>query len=346
MPRTRSLAWSELKIGIAGVVALALLTVMIVAVGGDGGYFWQRYPLKARFDNIQGLKEGAVVRLSGKEIGTVTVVEFAGSAVEVHFEVLRDLRPVLTTESVAVIGSLSLLGEPILDITTGPGGTPLEDYAFMRTRESGGAIADVSTAATSTLSEIDAVLRQIRSGDGTLGRILTEDALYTELQAFIASASSVTRSIQAGEGTLGGLLKDPAAHESLKASLSNLQTMTARINQGQGPLGRLLNDEGFGQSLATTTGNLADVTGRLSRGEGTMGRLLTDRQLYDRLDAMVASMNSLTAGLNEGQGTAGQLLRDRELYENMNGAANELKALLADIRKDPRRFLRVNVSIF
>ena len=92
MPRTRSLAWSELKIGIAGVVALALLTIMIIAVGGEGGYFWQRYPLKARFTNIQGLKEGAVVRLSGKEIGLVTGVEFAGSDVEVFFEVLEELR--------------------------------------------------------------------------------------------------------------------------------------------------------------------------------------------------------------------------------------------------------------
>jgi phospholipid/cholesterol/gamma-HCH transport system substrate-binding protein len=211
MPRTRSLAWSELKIGIAGVVALALLTVMVVAVGGEGGYFWQRFPLKARFENIQGLKEGAVVRLSGKEIGTVTSVEFAGSAVEIQFEVLKDLRPVLTTESVAVIGSLSLLGEPILDITTTPGGTPLEDYAYVRTRESGGALADVSTAASSTLGEIDGLLRQIRAGEGTLGRIVTDDALYTELQGFIASAAAVTRAIQAGEGTLGGLLKDPAA---------------------------------------------------------------------------------------------------------------------------------------
>ena len=76
--RTRSLAWSELKIGIAGVVALGLLALIVVAVGGEGGYFWQRYPLKTRFADVLGLKAGAVVRLSGKEIGSVTGVEFAG----------------------------------------------------------------------------------------------------------------------------------------------------------------------------------------------------------------------------------------------------------------------------
>jgi phospholipid/cholesterol/gamma-HCH transport system substrate-binding protein len=346
MPRTRSLAWSELKIGIVGVVALGLLVVMVFAVGGEAGFFASRFPLKARFDNVQGLKAGAVVRLSGKEIGTVTAVEFAGSQVEVYFEVLEELRPVLTTEAVAIIGALSLLGEPIVDITSGDGGTPLEDFAYLRTRESAGALADVSSAATTTLAQIDDVLTRIRSGEGTLGRILTDDALYTEMQAFMASAAGVTRSLEAGQGTLGGLLKDPAAYQSLKTSLDNLQTMTARINQGQGALGRLLNDDAMGQSLATTSENMATMTGRLTRGEGTAGKLLTDQQLYDRLNGMANSMNELTAGLNAGEGTAGQLLRDRELYENMNRAAVELRDLLAEIRKDPRKYLRVNISIF
>jgi phospholipid/cholesterol/gamma-HCH transport system substrate-binding protein len=347
MPRTRSLAWSELKIGIAGVVALALLASVILAVGGEGGYFWQRYPLKARFDNVMGLKEGAVVRLSGKEIGSVMAVEFSGAQVEVHFEVLNELRSVLTTESEAVIGSLSLLGEPIIDISTaGGGGTPLEDWAYVRTRHSSGPIGDVTTAASDTLAEIDRVLVQVRSGEGTLGRILTDDALYNEMQAFMRAAANVTRSLEAGQGTLGGLLKDPAAYQSMKSSLDNLQVMTTRINQGQGALGRLLSDDAMGQSLATATENVAQVTGRLTRGEGTAGKLLTDQQLYDRLNGMADTMNELTSGLKAGQGTAGQLLHDQQLYENMNRAAVELRDLLAEIRKDPRKYLRVNVSIF
>lgn len=346
MPRTRSLAWSELKIGIAGVVALVLLTMLIVAIGGEGGYFWQRYPLKARFDNVMGLKEGAVVRLSGKEIGAVRAVTFSGAQVEVHFEVLEELRPVLTTESVAVIGSLSLLGEPIIDITSAGGGVPLEDWAFVRTRHSSGPIGDVTTAATDTLAEIDRVLVQIRSGEGTLGRILSDESLYNEMQAFMKAAANVTRSLEAGQGTLGGLLKDPVAYQSMKTSLDNLQVMTTRINQGQGALGRLLSDDAMGQALATTSDNMVQVTGRLSRGEGTAGKLLTDQQLYDRLNGMADSMNELTSGLKAGQGTVGQLLRDQQLYENMNRAAVELRELLADIRKDPRKYLRVNVSIF
>lgn len=346
MPRTRSLGWSELKIGIVGAIALLLAGGLIITVGGEGGYAWQRYPLKAQFDNVQGLKEGAVVRLNGKEIGTVTGVEFVGSQIEVYFEVLRSLRPILTTESVAQIGALSLLGEPIIDITAGQGGTPLEDNAYVRVGATPASFADMSSTATNTLQQVDSLLTDIRAGEGTLGRILTDDALYTEMQSFMAAAGAVTRSIQAGEGTIGGLLRDPAAYQSLKTSLDNLQAVTARINKGEGALGRLLNDEKMAESLSAATGNLADVTGRLSRGEGTAGRLLTDQQLYDRLTAMTTSANEVTEGLAAGRGTAGQLLRDQALYDNMNQAVVEFRDLLAEIRKDPRKYLRVNVSIF
>ena len=62
MPRTRSIAWSELKLGVVGVVAVVLVTVLVVALGGQGGFWWQRYPLKMQFGDARGLKPGAVVR--------------------------------------------------------------------------------------------------------------------------------------------------------------------------------------------------------------------------------------------------------------------------------------------
>lgn len=57
-------------------------------------------------------------------------------------------------------------------------------------------------------------------------------------------------------------------------------------------------------------------------------------------------MDTLVANLSAGQGTAGQLLQDQRLYETMTQAATEMRSLLADIRKDPKKYLRVSVSIF
>src|SRR6478672_4747666 len=120
MPRTRSIAWSELKLGIIGILAVALTTIAIVAVGGAGGFFWQRYRLKTKFDDIEGLKTGAVVRVSGKEVGKITTMDFAGQQIEVTMEVSKDVQSLITSDSVATIGSLGLLGEPIVDVKAAP----------------------------------------------------------------------------------------------------------------------------------------------------------------------------------------------------------------------------------
>src|SRR3954447_19803465 len=110
MPRTRSLAWAELKIGIVAVVAIVLAIVLIVAVGGQAGFSWQRYELKTKFANVQGLKSGAIVRVAGVEVGKVTELEFVGAEVQVVIEVNKDQQSRISEQSRASIGSLSLLG--------------------------------------------------------------------------------------------------------------------------------------------------------------------------------------------------------------------------------------------
>ena len=117
MPRTRSLAWSELKIGIIAVAALALTIMIVLAVGGQGGFLWERYELKTLFKNVQGIKSGAIVRVAGVDVGKVTSVDFAGANVQITLEVNDENKSRITDHSRASIGSLSLLGEPIIEIS-------------------------------------------------------------------------------------------------------------------------------------------------------------------------------------------------------------------------------------
>src|SRR5688572_32158951 len=111
MPRTRSLAWSELKIGVLTITAVVIAALTVFFLTGDRGFPWQRYSLKTRFANVPGLKEGSPVRVAGLDVGTVTGVSLAGEQVEVTFEISRDVQDRITTGSVATLGSVSLLGE-------------------------------------------------------------------------------------------------------------------------------------------------------------------------------------------------------------------------------------------
>jgi phospholipid/cholesterol/gamma-HCH transport system substrate-binding protein len=346
MPRTRSLAWSELKIGIVAVIAVGLAIMLIVAVGGQGGFFSQRYKLKTRFANVQGLKSGAIVRVAGVEVGKVTAVDFVGAEVEVVVQINKEQQSRITDQSRASIGSLSLLGEPTIEISPASQGTPLNDGDVVQSARTPGQISDVAENATQTLEQTAALIKEIRSGKGTVGKLFTDDQVYREVNQLVASAAAVTDALNQGKGTLGRLVRDPALYKQANDALGNLQEMTRRINAGEGSLGQQIQDDRMAKSLTSATNNVDQVTGRLSRGEGTAGKLLTDQQLYDRFNSVAGRIDKLTADLEQGQGAAGQLLQNKQLYENMNGAANELKGLIADIRKDPKKYLNVRVSLF
>lgn len=346
MPRTRSLAWAQLKIGIVTIVAIGLASVLIFLVSGSGGFWWQRYSIKTVFDNIAGLKEGAPVRVAGVEVGSVTGLEFVGDRVEVVMQVNKENQSRITTSSAAALGSVSLLGEAAVDITASSQGTPIPEWGYVKTGRAQGSISDVATQASRSLEEATRLLADVRAGRGTVGKLFTDDALYAEIDRFVDAAASVAQNLSRGRGTIGRLAQDPTAARALEASLTNLQDVTARLKAGEGSLGRLLNDDAFAKSLTGTTTNLDTLTGRLNRGEGTAGKLVTDEALYNRLNSMADRLDKVTANLQAGEGTAGQLLRDKQLYENMNGAVAELRQLVKDIRADPKKYLNVRVSLF
>src|SRR3989442_13815070 len=107
MPRTRSLAWSELKIGLLTIVAIAIAAILIFTLTGAKGFFWQRYTLKTRFPNVAGLAKGSPVRVAGVEVGSVTEADLTGEQVDGTSEVQKDIRPRIAAKSSATIGASS-----------------------------------------------------------------------------------------------------------------------------------------------------------------------------------------------------------------------------------------------
>ena len=346
MPRTRSLAWSELKIGVLTIVAVSIAAVLIFSLTGTKGFAWPRYSLKTRFTNVAGLASGSPVRIAGVEVGTVTSVELAGEQVDVVFQVHKANRPLITTNSVARLGSVSLLGQSAVDITPASAGTPIPEWGYVRQGRAAAAVSDITDSASQGITELTAMIHDIRGGRGTVGKLMTNEELYVELNRFVASATALTDGLKQGRGTMGKLLNDPAAANALEASLKNIETVTKQLSAGEGSLGKLLKDDAFSKSLTSATSNLDGLVAKISSGEGTAGKLINDPALFNRLNSVTERLDTLVTKLNDGEGTAGQLLKDKQLYENMNGAVGDLRSLIADIRKDPRKFLNIRVSVF
>src|SRR5262245_47739998 len=238
MPRTRSLAWSELKIGVLTIAAVVITALAIFMLTGGKGFFWQRYSLKTRFPNVAGLNSGSPVRVAGVEVGSVTAVTVAGGQVDVTFEVNQEYKPQITDKSVARLGSVSLLGESAVDITASSSGTPIPEWGYVPTGRAAAALSDITDSAGQGIEELTALIRELREGKGTVGKLLTDDALYAGLNQFVDSATELTHGIRDGKGTLGRLVSDPQTVNSLNATLKNIEDVTARLNAGQGSLGQ------------------------------------------------------------------------------------------------------------
>jgi len=346
MPRTRSLKWSELKIGVMAVVALLIAAALILALGGEGGFFWQRYNLKVKFPNAAGVQRGSPVRVAGVTVGAVQEIAFVGSEVEMLLELRDDMQQRVRTTSRATIGSVSLLGEGAVDISASTSGDPIPEGGYVATDALPPQLADVTAQANKGIAELTGLITDLRAGKGTAGKLMTDEELYVELRQFTAAAREVTEGLSRGKGTLGQLLNNPESARQLEASLKNLNTITAKINAGQGTLGQLMNDPTLAKNLNEATANFGSLSSKLNQGQGTMGQLMNNDSLYKRLDAVTAQLEQLTRSLNQGQGTMGQLMNDKQLYDNMNRTVTEMQQLLADIRKDPKKFLNLRMSIF
>jgi phospholipid/cholesterol/gamma-HCH transport system substrate-binding protein len=61
----------------------------------------------------------------------------------------------------------------------------------------------------------------------------------------LASAKQTMNNVNAGQGTIGKLLTDDTLYNSTTSSMTNLNQILLKINQGQGTVGKLVNDQEF-----------------------------------------------------------------------------------------------------
>lgn len=66
-----------------------------------------------------------------------------------------------------------------------------------------------------------------------------------DVEGIIGKANGVIDQVNAGQGTLGMLTKDEALYRETAAAMANLNQILGKINQGQGSVGKLVNDESF-----------------------------------------------------------------------------------------------------
>ena len=345
--KKKALTWSELRVGLLVIASLAILAFSALVIG-TGSPFARTYRVKALMKDVNGLKPSAPVRLGGVEVGTVEDVAFAegaGGLVEVTMKLDRRVQGRVTTESQANLGSLGLLGEKAVDIAPGAGGTPIPDDGYLRSA-SEDPFKGLLTDAGESTAHLRRILARMDAGEGTIGKALREEELYDRMNDVAVRLQQVMTRLESERGPLGRLMNDEEMSRRMAGSVRGIESAVARIEAGQGPLGALSKDEEMVREMKAITSSLSEVSRRIARGEGTLGRLAADDALYASLSGVSSRLDAVLTRIEKGEGSMGRLIGDPELYDNMNLAARELRQLIADVRKDPEKYLRVKLSLF
>ncbi len=381
MPRSRkSVSFRELRVGILVFASIAILIFLILNASGDINPFSTKLHLKARFLDANGLREGSEVRLAGVRVGKVEQITLLPPSeipnaprVEALMTIdsTIDGRPAherIRTDSQALQGSPSLLGnEMLINITPGTAvGEPVKDYAILPASSSN-TVNDFATSGTdlaqrlSKLSdEINGIVRDVKEGKGTMGRLFSDEALYNNLNATIRETEDVMRQVRSGEGSAGRFINDPALYNNANEITLQLRKIASDLQAGRGTAGKLLTDDELYIRINRTADRLDRSVDQINlmiadinAGRGTLGKFIKDEQIYNDTRAAIARFNTtaeridnVVSAAQRGEGTLGKLMTDEALYSNVNQLSSEGVKLLYDFRQNPKKYLTVKFELF
>ena len=359
MPSQKQLKWSQLKVGITVIVSSLTLGFLLFLMSGTSGLFTPRITLKSYFDNAEGLRVGAPVRLSGVDIGNVTHIGIVRekdtqfTPVEVIMKVTTKYSYAMRRDSVTSLETAGVLGETFLDIDSSQAiGVPAQDGDTLPTQVHPD-FNQVVRASQSTLQNMAALLKRAdrilavaESGKGSLGKLIYDPTLYNRLSATIADFQKIVEQVGSGEGSLGRLVSRNDAYEKFISTLDKMNGVIDDLQQGKGTAGKFLKDPALYNNANDTIANIKKLTEEIDAGKGTLGRLTKDEELAKKLDNTITKLSELTTELEAGQGTAGKLFKDESLYNNANQMLVETRDLVKAVRQDPKKYLSIKLHVF
>lgn len=331
----------DVTVGAFTALALIVLAVGVMAVGGQSRLFARKARYLVNFQSSDGLVVGSPVKMAGVQIGTVSSIQLPtdpqAAGIEVEVAVERSFGPRVREGTEAALKFLQYLsGEKYVEITPGDAGRPaLAEHAMIPTQE-GSRFLEQGEDIAENLSEITLALREVleplQRGEGLLGQMLHDPefgkAGLEAARGALENLEDLTGRLRQGRGLAGRLLFDPkteARADDLGEALRSLRAVLERVERGEGAVGDLLSSEGEARRaiarLDEAAGSLKNVAERLESKEGLLGRLLYDDEysegLATDLKGALRNLEQITAKINTGEGTLGALVNDRTLHDGM-----------------------------
>jgi phospholipid/cholesterol/gamma-HCH transport system substrate-binding protein len=288
----------QIKLGAFVLAGVALFLVSVFFIGSENNIFSRTFTVSAVFRNVEGLKPGDNVWLSGVKIGTVSDVRIVSEGkVIVDLSLKENQNRFIQQDAIASIGSDGLVGSKIVVIRPGKSTTVVDEDDTLNTisptdtQELLNIAKDVGENTRILTSDLSKIARGITEGRGIVGELLNDGTIAQEIRATIvnlratgtntarasAELQSLINDLRSGPGLLPMLVSDTGYANTFQNALSNiekvsvnadqvsqgLEKLTDRINNNNNAVGVLLADSAVADNLKETIENAAQASQKL-----------------------------------------------------------------------------------
>ncbi|MFY7732987.1 MAG: MlaD family protein [Bacteroidia bacterium] len=192
---------NKVKLGIFVAIGIALFLAGIYYIGETKKLFSTTFRISAMFKDVNGLQVGNNVRFAGINVGTIEAIEIiTDSTVKVDMILDVTTQKFIKIDAKAIIGSDGLMGNKIMNVS--PGTTA---FTMVENNDMIGTTIPISlddmllklknttdNAALIT-DDLAAIMGNIRSGKGTIGKLFMDTVFAENLDKTIVNVKQGTK---------------------------------------------------------------------------------------------------------------------------------------------------------
>ena len=365
MAQRRSIAWSELKVGLLVLASFVALTYAVISIGGPASFWGKKMTITAYFNSASGLRPGNDVWLDGLLVGKVEEVGLNKNpsirgrvAVKLKIDAAYDNN--IRKDSVVGIEANGLLGDKTIQLTSGSDASePVGDGGVIQGTEVGsipriiqgtdeiiGNFKTLSDNLTTISENVITISDNVNKGQGTFGKLLTNSEIHDNLNKSLLELDQLIADLRSGPGTAGKLVSDDEMYVRFISLLGRMENIVAKVERGEGTAGKLINDPALFDKITTVLDKMDSIANRIDRGEGSLGKIMRDEGFYNDLRKTMGEVSGLIAAIQNGSGTTGKLINDPTLFNSMNVTLSEVQKFMYDVRQDPKKYLTIQFRFF
>jgi phospholipid/cholesterol/gamma-HCH transport system substrate-binding protein len=273
---TRTLSRSQAAtLGLVVLACLAIGVWGLFRVGGKSGLWSDGYELIVVAADAQDVEPGTPVRVRGIEAGRVVGVEYAGDEVHIRLRLDGIFRDRLHADATAAVQTKGILGVSVVDIKPGTDKAgPLNDAVIYSKPTPD--LAEVTARLSSVANRVDLVLKDIQEGNGTLPKLLKDDAIYTDLKAASAETKALVKNLDETTTALRGDTQKTlkGVNEGVEAVRGELDGLKTFVRNGQEAVTAIRQDAEAVKSMPIIRSYVEDHVASLVRPDCERDRLV------------------------------------------------------------------------